>query len=528
MPDHLEALVGKELVVRGGRPFAGEDAFKFSHILVRDVAYGGLLKESRSKLHELFADWLEAKIGERVTEHEAILGYHLDQAYSYREQLGPLDDQGRILASRAAARLASAGMRAAAAREDAAAVSLLSRASSLLPHSALERLELLSVLGESLEGIADHARASDEIYAEALAGAVAGGHRAVEGRVRLGRAGVEFVTDPTVGPDEIVAEVEEAIAILEEVGDQQALAKAWRLIGETRLYQGRAADGQRALERALDRVDLDASLRTATAVFFAMGICLLEGPVPLDRAFSFAQDRLELARGMGRRSLEADMLHLVGIVEVRRGRLDPGRSLLAQSTAISEELGLRYMAQWSKRSIGQLELWAEDHVAAERALRESYQVLDEMGLMSSLGESAVPLADALCGQGRHDEAARFLEKVSDDWSSGDVSTAAPLLMVRAKLELAERRSDHAERLLNQALELVDATDWACLRADTRLAYSDMFSQMSDTGRAVSILRQALDIAEAKQYAVAAEEPCENWRSSAKARSPDRGCSDSWR
>lgn len=499
---HLEALVGKELVVRGGHPFAGEEAFKFSHILVRDVAYGGLLKESRSELHERFADWLEGNVGGRVTEHEAILGYHLDQAYGYREQLGALDDQARILASRAADRLASAGMRAAAAREDAAAVSLLSRARSLLPHGALERLELLPVLGESLEGIAAHARASEEIYAEALAGAVAVGHKAVEGRVRLGRAGAEFVTDPAVGGEQTIAAVQEAIAILEEVGDQQTLAKAWRLIGEARLYQGRAADGQQALERALDYVDLDVSLRTANAIFFAMGMCLVEGPVPLDRALSFAQERLEMARGAGRRSLEADMLHLVGIVETRRGRLDSGRSLLSQSTLISEELGLRYMAQWSKRSLGHLELWAEDHEAAERALRESYQVLDEMELMSSLGESAVPLAEALCGQGRFDEAARFLEKVSDAWSSSDAGTAAPLLMVKAKLELAARRTDHAERLLSQALELVDATDWDCLRADTRLASSDVLSQMSDTGQAVSLLRQALHIAEAKEYAVA--------------------------
>ena len=149
--DHLEGLVGKELVMHGGHPFALEEAFTFSHILVRDVSYGALLKQSRSQLHERFADWLKAKVGERVTEYEAILGYHLDQAYRYREQLGPLDDQARILARRAADRLASAGMRAAAAREDAVAVILLSRASSLLPDGSLERLELLPVLGESLK-----------------------------------------------------------------------------------------------------------------------------------------------------------------------------------------------------------------------------------------------------------------------------------------------------------------------------------------------------------------------------------------
>jgi class 3 adenylate cyclase/tetratricopeptide (TPR) repeat protein len=499
---HLEALVRKELVEPGGHPFAGQEAFKFSHILVRDVAYRGLLKESRSELHERFADWLETKVGERVTEVEAILGYHLDQAYRCREQLGPVDDQARILARRAAGRLASAGKRAASAREDAAAVSLLSRASSLLPGGAPERLEMLPIIGESLEGTANHARAS-EVYAEALEGAIGAGHRTVEGRARLGRAHVHFVTDPAVSLEEIVAQVEEAIAILDEVGDEQALASAWRVIGEARVYQGRAADGQRALERALDHVDPGTSHRNANAIFFAMGMCLLDGPLPLQRALAFSQGRLKLARTTGQRSLEADMLHLVGIGEARRGRLEAGRRALTHSTAISEELGLTYMAQWSRRSLGQLELWAEDPEAAERALRWSYEVVEKMELMSSLGETAVPLADALYRQGRYDDAARLLDKVKEDWAGGDASVAAPLLMVRARLATVERRYEHAERLVSKALELVEATDWACLRADTLLAYSEVLSGMNQRGKAIAVLQQALRIAETKQYEVAA-------------------------
>ena len=47
--------------------------------------------------------------GERVLEYEEILGYHLEQSYRYRTELGPVDDETRALGERAARRLADGG-----------------------------------------------------------------------------------------------------------------------------------------------------------------------------------------------------------------------------------------------------------------------------------------------------------------------------------------------------------------------------------------------------------------------------------
>ena len=109
------------------------------------------------------------------------------------------------------------------------------------------------------------------------------------------------------------------------------------------------------------------------------------------------------------------MLHVLGVGLGRRGRFDEARAALSESTAISEDMGLLYMSQWSKRSRGRMELAAGDAVAAERALRESWDVLTKMGLHSSLGETAVPLAESLYAQGRFDEAdatLKALERVA--------------------------------------------------------------------------------------------------------------------
>ena len=54
----LLGLAQKQLV-RPDRPdFAGEDAFRFTHALIRDAAYAGMPKRLRGELHERLADWL--------------------------------------------------------------------------------------------------------------------------------------------------------------------------------------------------------------------------------------------------------------------------------------------------------------------------------------------------------------------------------------------------------------------------------------------------------------------------------------
>src|SRR4051812_20428936 len=92
----LSALIRKELVRPETATFSGDDAYRFRHILIRDAAYDALPKASRAELHARFADWLEEH-GADLVERDEIIGYHLEQAYRYRAELGPVDDAGRAL-----------------------------------------------------------------------------------------------------------------------------------------------------------------------------------------------------------------------------------------------------------------------------------------------------------------------------------------------------------------------------------------------------------------------------------------------
>ena len=104
----LTALVRKELV-RPDKPLLpGEDAFRFRHLLIRDAAYNALPKATRAELHERFADWL-GEHGSTLVELDEVLGYHLEQAFRYRSELGALDDHARELGTAASRRLAASG-----------------------------------------------------------------------------------------------------------------------------------------------------------------------------------------------------------------------------------------------------------------------------------------------------------------------------------------------------------------------------------------------------------------------------------
>ena len=110
--ERLSRLLEREFLQPYQAGFTDEEAFRFRHHLLRDVAYKSLPKLQRAALHEQFAGWLERKAGDRAQEFDEILGHHLQQAYSYRSDLGPVDERGRDLAVQAASHLGSAGSRA--------------------------------------------------------------------------------------------------------------------------------------------------------------------------------------------------------------------------------------------------------------------------------------------------------------------------------------------------------------------------------------------------------------------------------
>jgi class 3 adenylate cyclase len=74
----LDQLVSSELVFRRGAP--PEATYSFKHALVRDAAYGTLLKSKRQHLHARIVQVLEERFPEAVQMQPELLAYHCTEA----------------------------------------------------------------------------------------------------------------------------------------------------------------------------------------------------------------------------------------------------------------------------------------------------------------------------------------------------------------------------------------------------------------------------------------------------------------
>jgi class 3 adenylate cyclase len=123
-----DLLLREFLLTEPRSTISGEDAYRFKHVLIREVAYGGLSKTSRAAYHQRFAEWLRERAGEELLEVRA---YHLDHATALLAELDGAPPEE--LAREAADALERAGKRALAREANATARRMLLRSVELEP-----------------------------------------------------------------------------------------------------------------------------------------------------------------------------------------------------------------------------------------------------------------------------------------------------------------------------------------------------------------------------------------------------------
>src|SRR5581483_2929552 len=273
---HLAALADRQLICP--EPGSESPSYRFRHILVRDAAYQGILKRSRAELHERFAFWAEGVNRERrrETEFEEILGYHLEQAYAFLSELGPLDEHGLALGRRAATYLGAAGRRAFGRGDMAAVVNLLRRTAALLPEGSRDRVALLPDLAESLQEMGEF-EAAEQAIDQALAGARALGDGALEAdAILIGLLVRHRATDDLdAWRSEVDRETTRIIPLLDEERSPLVLAKAWRMVafvhGTACRWEETALANQRAMHHARVAGDGSREARAAAGYAHALG-----------------------------------------------------------------------------------------------------------------------------------------------------------------------------------------------------------------------------------------------------------------
>ena len=514
---HLMTLMRKDLIRPSRSIFPREDGFRFRHILIRDAAYLGIPKGTRAELHERYADWLEHTAGERAGELEEILGYHLEQAFRYREELGPVSEQDVALATRAGERLGPAGRRAVIGGGDVtAAANLISRAVLLLPSEHTLRGELLTELGSALMVTGDFERAGD-VLSEALDGALAAGDARLEARALIERefhkifAG-SMEAEATRTIPEVTAR---AIPVLEDAGDDLGLARAWRLRSEVAVRASHWGARAEALERALEHARLAGDVREQATLVALLAVSLYFGPTPVEEAISRCESFLTEVTGA--RALEAAIWNILAGLRAMRGDFDEARKLWAAARDQYEELGLGHRRAARSLLAAAIETLAGDDEAAERELRWGYETLERMGERGARASIAAFLAESIYRQGRNDEAARFAEITHELAAVDDLEPQVLWRSVKAKVLAKRGELDQAEQLAREAEALVESTDFPDLQAIAFLSLAEVLEAMGTTEEADQLIARARMIYEQKGNLVAVSrmvrEVNTNWRRS---------------
>jgi tetratricopeptide (TPR) repeat protein len=497
---HLQALVRRDLVCPAESGFASEDAFAFSHGLIRDAAYGGLPKEVRAELHEKYSRWLERKAAGSTGEYEELIGYHLEQAVQYRRDLARLDERTDILAYQAGQLLSLAGKRALGRGDAPAAAKLLERATSLLG-SRPERAQVMLELALALRDLGELVRA-ETVIEDARGAAHAGGDVRLEARAQLERAVLHIYTSPGQTTDEILHLVNRVVPVLEQTGDDEGLAKAWYLVGAVHWTGCRAGAMEDVLERALGHARRAGSQRELAFVLNGLARAMLVGPTSVDVALRRCTEILEEAAGD--RTQRAIVSIWVAILEAMHGEFERARSLCAESGAILEELGQKLRAVAAQGYVGTIELLAGDLVTAEGLFRSALEALEPLGERPNRRNIAARLAEVLAQLGRVDEAEHLAQLSRETAPPDDVAT-----QVRWRIALATalaRRTEHAgaEQLAREAISVAEETDWLNMRGDAQMCLAEILAAAGKDLEARVAAHDAARLYEAKGNLVSAD------------------------
>jgi class 3 adenylate cyclase/tetratricopeptide (TPR) repeat protein len=436
----LDDLLLRDFIVREQRSsITGEEAYRFKHVLIKEVAYAGLSKSSRADLHRRFAAWLHGRVGEELTE---IRGYHLDQACRMLTELDgapPAD-----LASETAAVLESAGRRALAREANASARKLLLRSVELQP--TLERRYNAARAAWKLSDLPSTYAEMEDV----CAAAAEAGNRRIETWALIALAESTLFRNADVENAAVLAE--RAFAIVPE-DDGEARFALLELHSVVAKWRGDMDEAERYLRSAGEaalaarRADLESKAATELGQIYILRGDLACAATSIERGAAMAEESGSIvARAWARRAQ--------GELAAAEGSYAEAARLTEESRGLFAETGTMLPYARTTNALARIFWWQGDVARAERLYREAVKLLNSLEDRGTLCESQRLLAQLLLEQGRVDEAERYAVASLETVGEQDVSSAASTRMALGQVRAAQGRDAEAEKLLREAVEVI--------------------------------------------------------------------------
>jgi tetratricopeptide (TPR) repeat protein len=469
----LAALVRRQLIRPEPAQLAGDDGFRFRHLLIRDAAYDALPKAVRAELHERFADWL-GEHGADLVELDEIVGYHLEQAARFRAELGQPDER---LSLRAAERLAKAARRILRPGNDRIARRLFGRAVELTrPFTLDAHLELDyadALHWEDATGAvcvasaaAERARSAGDVLSEMLA-------RVAEGHYRT-------FSDARPGVDALEALALKALPLAEDADDHAGLVVVWRALGYG------VANHREQMEAWAE-----ASLRCVSHAriagwpkgdAFGVAAPLVWGPRPADEALRTLD---ELADELADAAYDLKRAYLTAAL----GRFEDAWALASPAAERLREFADARALEWPFH-IAALE---GDYERAVQYGREVLELVTERGLVAFQVYLGIDLGRCLCKLGRFEEAAPYAAFARE---------AGPnrFLPLPVQARIHTHRGEHAaaERLAREGAARYEQTDRLTDQGHAWWDLAEVLFATGKTAEAIDALERALERYERKK------------------------------
>jgi class 3 adenylate cyclase/tetratricopeptide (TPR) repeat protein len=494
----LITLVRKDLVRPEASVVADDEAYRFRHLLIRDTAYEALSKATRAELHERFATWL-AEYGVELVELDEIVGYHLEQAYRYRVELGPLDDPAAEIGAQAADRLIVSAGRARDRGDTVAAQALLTRAVELVPAGSAVRAGPILDLAVIHAELGDFPRAA-AFREEAVALATSTQDEGLLARITLARVEAEVQYDSNVTMHGALAQAEEALAVLERLEDEEGAIWGLRLVGQFRAWLGSGAAAEVLWEQAYERAErFSPRLRSELLIWRCWDIWW--GTTPADEGVRLCNEWMASSPS---KRLEATALLIRGTQRAALNEIDEGRADVIAGRELFHDLGDQIWWAGSSMLSAEMELWAGEAGRAYETLALGRERLAESSETGYLATVVGLQAQAALELGREDEALELAAETARVAATDDFEPHARQRFVRARVLARRGDFDQADELLREAAALIEPTDYVILHLDVAFARAEVDRLAGRTEAERKVLENALPIAEKKRNLVAVD------------------------
>jgi class 3 adenylate cyclase/tetratricopeptide (TPR) repeat protein len=496
----LQTLTRREFVAPDRAELAGREAFRFRHQLIRDAAYQAIAKQSRAELHERFAAWLEAALGERVDEYRPILGYHLEQAARYRRELSPDDPRLSDLAHRAALHLGEAGAAALGRGDATAASNLLQRAIKLVEADVASTLPWRLLAGEAMLSAATAEEADAFLQATRTLAAQVGDRRSaatsealrIHARVSLAKESVQALeSDAQRLRQELVA-----------LGDQAGADRAGLELAKMQFFSGHAQSALDLAQELLGTATPHGRLRDELLGWIS-GFAYW-GPMPIPEALALMDDLASQVSAS--RWSTARVARGRGALLAAQGRFDEARGALEASRSISEELGAGYVhSSLQGHFMGPVELLAGNAARAAEIELTAYEWMIAHGFRGFANTVAAHIARANLELDHDEEAEQWATVAREMGTEDDPAAIGPALGVAARVLARRGAFEEAERLGREAVASFEGTDYLDQIATAHADLADVLHLAGRDDQASEELRMALELFERKGHLVGAEE-----------------------